>query len=830
MPTVALRQRRRHFRLLATLFLILLPSTGAYTVLLQLEGVIATAAYQQAILIWSCILHFGLLALFGSQLRRNVIAVVVASALALFLLPAMPLLPITLLADTAFILPSLTPMAIALCWIAGAALVLVARALRLLIPKARDDAAQAMTEPSYLILCGIVLILGFWLTLSALPLLRGGGFVPTRTLPALLAGLYALTASSLLVQPLVSVQHQMTRSSAAPMTVILAFVVAIVTVAAITVAPQVAMLGPFGAGVVLLLGAVLVGCTLWKHHALLFAFGFALTAAAVAFTLSGSAAGLATSMLFIVLLGAILGNQRHRSAGPAALQIGRVPPPDLLPAYHAASNSWLAYIDLDAKTLYFPKGTGSALGLESEVGFSEIFVTAQFSGLLDLVQIIQGDGALSSATVEIELAVKSPRGIEGHGLETFEVQVLHRSNPTAWLSMSSLSREKDLRSRLARYEMLLAEAVLREERLLSIASHELRTPIAILSMLGDELRSGIQWQDVGASFDKTLQRIVSILDDLRAGSGTEGGHAASLSFTLREMAQQVVEIFEPAAAGNGMRIRTDLGERCDLAIRCDYSRVFIALSKILHNAMVHSKATEIVLSAVILQGRDADLTVTWQIRDNGLGIAADRAALVFEPFETAGSIAEDRPGLGLYTARKAMRLMGGDLQLQSEGTGSNFVLTHPARVEPISHVTEQRGLTMSDVTPIYPGRRALLVEDNQLVGEITCARLRKLFQEVDWAESGDLALRLFREKDYDLIIVDQLLPGIIGSEVVQEIRQSNKAVPIIGITASTMGSECRDLEAAGVTYALEKPLNFAQLSSIADEFFGAEAQSESDIA
>src|SRR5690606_24505291 len=142
-----------------------------------------------------------------------------------------------------------------------------------------------------------------------------------------------------------------------------------------------------------------------------------------------------------------------------------------------------------------------------------------------------------------------------------------------------------LETRLIRNESLLGEAVLREERLLSIAAHELRTPIAILSMLGEELKTGTEWDDIGGSFETTLQRIVAILDDLRAGSGTEGGQAASASFTIREMALQVAELFQPAGVANGIEIRLALGENCDMALRCDYSRVFIALSKLIHNAI-----------------------------------------------------------------------------------------------------------------------------------------------------------------------------------------------------------------------------------------------------
>lgn len=127
---------------------------------------------------------------------------------------------------------------------------------------------------------------------------------------------------------------------------------------------------------------------------------------------------------------------------------------------------------------------------------------------------------------------------------------------------------------------------------------------------------------------------------------------------------------------------------------------------------------------------------------------------------------------------------------------------------------------MSNAKPIFPTRSVLLVEDNKLVGEITSTRLQKLFGNVRWAETGTSGLEMFKVARPDFMLVDQLMPGLTGSELVGEIRKTDKTLPIVGITASTMGSECQELEAAGANLALEKPLSFAQLRGLAIEFFG----------
>ena len=121
---------------------------------------------------------------------------------------------------------------------------------------------------------------------------------------------------------------------------------------------------------------------------------------------------------------------------------------------------------------------------------------------------------------------------------------------------------------------------------------------------------------------------------------------------------------------------------------------------------------------------------------------------------------------------------------------------------------------------LYPNKTALLLEDNQIVGDITVARMRRLFGKSIWVERSDEALIAVEEHRPDLILVDQLLPGMLGSEFIRQIRASDKKVPIVGITASTMGTECAGLEAAGANFALEKPLSAQQLKKIAEEFFG----------
>lgn len=530
----------------------------------------------------------------------------------------------------------------------------------------------------------------------------------------------------------------------------------------------------------------------------------------------GPLVALGLGLLLLSLL--ILGLRLAYPEGAAARDLA----PGTTAGFQAQAQAWLAELDLDRRRVRFPlqiDGNGPA----PEMTFTEFFGAANFADVLELLRRLQQPGAAQAAaaqprmTMDLPPPAGSPRPVV--------VSILAVQGQRGWLGLSSLDESLQWRQRAARLETQLAQALLREERLLSIASHELRTPVAILSMMTEELKSGASWNDVSISFEATLARLVAILDDLRVGN--EG--LQRNVFALREIGLHLMETFGGAATANGIALRLDLSQLSDLPLQGDQARVLIALTKLVHNAILHSRATTVTLTGFVTLRDEHAATVTWQVADDGIGIPPDRRDSLFEPFDGEASSTGNSAagaGLGLYTARRAMRLMGGDLVLQPAAEdaparpGSIFVLTHPVRLADMPPAPEADPAPAPESDLAYPGLSALLVEDNRLVGEITASRLGKLFGQVWWVETGTEGLEAFSRQRPDMVFVDQLLPGMTGSEMVAEIRKLDRRVPVVGITASTMGAECEELEAAGANIAVEKPLSFIQIQAIARDLLG----------
>jgi signal transduction histidine kinase/CheY-like chemotaxis protein len=810
------------FRVGATLGVVLMPALGVQLALGAYPGRISPEAMMLVALVASVLVNLALVDLLPTGQGRSTVWFLLASGLAVALIPFMTAVTAVVRGDQPVAAPETQPVLLALAWVAGLILAMTCRAMRHLFPGQNALAAVPLATPWQQSAAALVLSLGFWSFCVGAAILVPDGSVTLSPVTAALAAAYAVTAASLLLRGLAAL-HDVTAAPSAS-AAIWAALIALAALIMATSAPEADVLGTAGTAVLLLLTSTLVAVALLRLPVLLVGLGLMLVGATATFAASLTSGDIAAPVIGALLMVAILAANTRNDLNrqDATSRVGD-PSQLILTRFNEDAESWLARLNMEDRTVSFPYGSGLALGLGHSATFSELFQDSRFSGVLDLMQALQEDAPLPPGPIEIQLRVRDSVGPararpDAVHLQTFRVHVLENHPPIAWLALVSQRREAALAARATRYEQHLSEAIVREERLLSIASHELRTPIAILSMLVEELKTGMSWSDVGASFEKTLERIVSILDDLRADSGAEGGLAALNAFTPREMVQQLLEVFRPAAVANGITIQVALPQQSDTPIRCDHGRVFIALSKLIHNAIIHSKGTEVVLNVFVTKVQGDELSMTWQVSDNGTGIDEVHRKRIFEPFETSGTNPEERPGLGLYTARKAIRLIGGDLVLHEDGRGTRFVLTHPARADLSTAPAEFETIVVNDVTPIFSNHSVLLVEDNKLVGEITSARLRKLFARVDWAEAGDAGLELFRNNTYDMLVVDQLLPGLIGSELVREIRKTNKTLPIIGITASTMGSECRDLEAAGANYALEKPLSFAQLKGLAEEF------------
>ncbi|MPQ95979.1 hybrid sensor histidine kinase/response regulator [Thioclava sp. JE_KL1] len=482
------------------------------------------------------------------------------------------------------------------------------------------------------------------------------------------------------------------------------------------------------------------------------------------------------------------------------------------------AESWLVRLDFDNKTASLPLADMSQA---HEISFANFFHASHPAKLLAFMSQME-TRSLREHTEPLELAFELRVTLDDTGPRPVTAHVMSLEADHAWLALRALRDDEDLALRLENAESRMAAMRIREERLLSIASHEMRTPVTIIAMLAEELKSGANWKEVEFSFETSLERLTRILDDLRM---TNEDTARPDTFTLGEIGKQLLDVFGAAATARGIELRLALSQHAETLLRGDPARIRIGVSKVVHNAIVHSKGTEVVIGALLTSENEEAGEITWIIKDDGCGVPPGIREALFTPFtgkESAGLGTVEGVGIGLYTARKAIHLLGGDIRLEGSSAedGTEFVITHPVRITAELNENGRDKMTQENTTIDHPDSTALLIEDNVLVGELTTNRLRRIFGKVLWAETGMTGLELFRENTPDMVFVDQLLPGLQGNELIRQIRKIDSEVPIVGVTASTMGSECEVLEEAGANIAVEKPLSFAQIQLMVADFLG----------
>jgi two-component system sensor histidine kinase/response regulator len=246
------------------------------------------------------------------------------------------------------------------------------------------------------------------------------------------------------------------------------------------------------------------------------------------------------------------------------------------------------------------------------------------------------------------------------------------------------------------------------------------------------------------------------------------------------------------------------------------------LLNLVDNAIKFTARGRIVVRA---QGQPGDW-LRVEVIDDGAGIAPQLRERLFRPFERADDIAARQvggTGLGLAIARELVRLMGGEIGVDSSpGQGSTFWFTVRLRAagvlpgplpEPAMAVAEVR-LALHQA---HVGCAVLVAEDDAVSREICAELLRLAGLEVTVAADGEEAVALAGQQAFALILMDMQMPRLDGLEATAQLRAAgrNQRTPVVALTANAFDDDRRRCLAAGMDAFLTKPVDAAALYATA---------------
>ncbi len=372
------------------------------------------------------------------------------------------------------------------------------------------------------------------------------------------------------------------------------------------------------------------------------------------------------------------------------------------------------------------------------------------------------------------------------------------------------------------------QASVLKSNFLATMSHEIRTPLTTIIGFNDLLaKSDLNPEQKNhiAVVESASNHLLKVIDKILTLSKIQAGqiNIENKAFNLPELINNIHNSLKYNAQAKGINFFIHCPEANDLWVSGDYIHARQILTNVISNAIKFTSKGSVGVFCRYREQEHSKLLMEFLIRDSGMGIPDEKINQIFAEFNQIDFTATRKyggTGLGLTISQKLADLMGGSIKVKSiPEKGSTFIITLP-----FEKVSEEEFL--KETKPKAPGNMqmlkhvtAMVVDDDEINATLSQRVLQNFDVETDMVLLPMTALEKFKQKHYDVVLLDIHMPEMSGYEVAREMRQweidnNLEQSVIIAFTADVMQDDITKFTRFGISGYTEKPFKEKDIYNI----------------